>query len=391
MPWMSSHDTETPVVFQRFKTPAPLNMERYEGTRSRNDAGHFSNKSRNSRTGDTELAVNNNDEFAHGENVNNQAGEENNTTTRNERNPQYMGGYSMIPPNESRRREMQRMAQKEEEDLKRWKEGHRPGPLSLPPAQLGGAISMTEARQRQFLELRESKYRKKLKQEDDKRKRKEAEEMEIQQKKVLQREKAIRLEERRRQEENLRKEQLRYDHQLSTQQFLQRFENFTVDPVPVNSSLPASSWARGHIYREAQKAEENEQLRQKKEEQRRKSELLEENQKWKEEERERELQKEHKRVNAKFLDQIQAHAQSGRKELPFPVNTEEERDFHTNGAQDVPKSLEPILQESEEDGYDLEWTVMKLQTSFPSCERAFLEDIVIQCNGDYNQAYKLLL
>uniref|UniRef100_W5MET0 Epithelial stromal interaction 1 n=1 Tax=Lepisosteus oculatus TaxID=7918 RepID=W5MET0_LEPOC len=268
-----------------------------------------------------------------------------------------MGGYSMIPPNESRRREMQRMAQKEEEDLKRWKEGHRPGPLSLPPAQLGGAISMTEARQRQFLELRESKYRKKLKQEDDKRKRKEAEEMEIQQKKVLQREKAIRLEERRRQEENLRKEQLRYDHQLSTQQFLQRFENFTVDPVPPSSE----------------------------------SELLEENQKWKEEERERELQKEHKRVNAKFLDQIQAHAQSGRKELPFPVNTEEERDFHTNGAQDVPKSLEPILQESEEDGYDLEWTVMKLQTSFPSCERAFLEDIVIQCNGDYNQAYKLLL
>lgn len=41
-------------------------------------------------------------------------------------------------------------------------------------------------------------------------------------------------------------------------------------------------------------------------------------------------------------------------------------------------------------GSDYDWALMKLQNGFPSCERALLEDIVMQCNGDFRQAYALL-
>lgn len=33
---------------------------------------------------------------------------------------------------------------------------------------------------------------------------------------------------------------------------------------------------------------------------------------------------------------------------------------------------------------------MKLQTMFSYCDREYLEDIVSQCDGDYQQAYDLL-
>lgn len=40
---------------------------------------------------------------------------------------------------------------------------------------------------------------------------------------------------------------------------------------------------------------------------------------------------------------------------------------------------------------DYDWALMKLMNSFPDCARVFLEDILDQCNGDYEQAYTLLI
>lgn len=39
---------------------------------------------------------------------------------------------------------------------------------------------------------------------------------------------------------------------------------------------------------------------------------------------------------------------------------------------------------------DIEGVVMKLQTMFSYCDQEYLEDIVSQCNGNYQQAYDLL-
>lgn len=40
---------------------------------------------------------------------------------------------------------------------------------------------------------------------------------------------------------------------------------------------------------------------------------------------------------------------------------------------------------------DYDWALMKLINSFPDCCRVFLEDILNQCNGDYEQASTLLI
>ena len=40
---------------------------------------------------------------------------------------------------------------------------------------------------------------------------------------------------------------------------------------------------------------------------------------------------------------------------------------------------------------DYDWALMKLMTNFPDCSRVFLEDILDQCGGDYDQAYALLV
>ncbi|XP_039601217.1 epithelial-stromal interaction protein 1-like isoform X1 [Polypterus senegalus] len=104
-------------------------------------------------------------------------------------NHMSMGGYSMMQPNESRRSKLQRMAKQEEEDLQRWKEEHRAGPVNLPPERLGGALSMEEARSNQAMRQRQAKYQPKLKREEHAKKQKEAEEEEIKKMKTVQREK----------------------------------------------------------------------------------------------------------------------------------------------------------------------------------------------------------
>lgn len=40
---------------------------------------------------------------------------------------------------------------------------------------------------------------------------------------------------------------------------------------------------------------------------------------------------------------------------------------------------------------DYNWNLMKLMTSFPGCDKDFLQDILKQCNGDYEEACTLLI
>ncbi|KAG9349536.1 hypothetical protein JZ751_027981 [Albula glossodonta] len=301
----------------------------------------------------------------------------------------------MIPPNESRRSKLQRMAQKEEQDLQRWREENKPGPIHLPPSPIGGTMSLEEARQRQIIQSRQSKLQKKLKQEEMERRRRDAEEEENQRMKAIQREKANKLQERRKQEEQERREQFKKDYQERTQHFLQRIEKSNSAPTAMSCSLPTSSWARGWEYREASRAKENALLVQKKEEQRMKSELLEEKQKKLEEEREREMFIEHRRVNSAFLDRLQGGARGFQGVETSCVTTEDDRDWQTTEAHIIDTSPGPELAQgqadsAEEDDDDPSWVVMKLINNFPFYEREFLEEIVDQCNGNYEQAYSLL-
>ncbi|XP_064800394.1 epithelial-stromal interaction protein 1 isoform X1 [Oncorhynchus masou masou] len=328
--------------------------------------------------------------------------------------PRHSDGFTMLPPIESRRSKLQMMAQKEEEDLQRWKEANRPGPVQLAPERLGGAVSLAEARERQLLELRRSKLQKQLRKEEMDRQRKQAEEEENDRMKAKQREKAERLEERREQEERQRREILQQDHLRKTKQFLQRVERSDAAPLAVTSASHTSPWspetlfsyvpvlqARAQEYRSERREEENTALQLKKEEQRKKTEVLEEKESDQEEERMREL----RRGRSAFLDRLQGgvtEVAGGHIELQRPpVAMEEDRrgwqtHSQTSRPQDTFTSPEPDPAHStsewrEETNPDFEWVVMKLQNSFTFCERPFLEDIVIQCNGDYQQAYDLLI
>ncbi|XP_068382589.1 epithelial-stromal interaction protein 1 isoform X2 [Eschrichtius robustus] len=198
----------------------------------------------------------------------------------------FTGAYTLIVPNEKRRNEMQQMAAKELKDLERWKEQQRTKPINLAPMQLGGNQSEVEVRQRQQLQLIQSKYQKKLKREEYIRIKREAEEAEIQKMKAVQREKSNKLEEKKRRQENLRREALREHQQCKTAEFLRRLD--TESPhrgtCPVAVSDPQSSAS---------------------------SELLEFKREQQEEERARIHQAEHRRVNNAFLDRLQGESQPG--------------------------------------------------------------------------------
>ncbi|XP_051783253.1 epithelial-stromal interaction protein 1 [Erpetoichthys calabaricus] len=314
---------------------------------------------------------------------------------QNERTLQYMGGYSMMQPNESRRSKLQRMAQQEEEDLQRWKEEHRAGPVNLAPERLGGALSMEQARINQFMNQRQSKYQLKLKREEQAKKQKEAEEEELKKMKTVQREKANRLEEKTLKEEEQRRELHSHDHKIKTNAFIQTLEAVNLSSDTKNNPPEISSWARGKAYRESQREDESRKYLQMKEEQRIKAELLELKQRQEEDKRRGELNNERRQVNAAFLDRLQGIRQPCIMEQPLPVVFKDETNFCVAGPQDAPgisenRQLKNEIEGGEEYETDNAWVVMKLLTDFPFCERAFLEEIVTQCNGDYQQAFQLL-
>ncbi|XP_028447058.1 epithelial-stromal interaction protein 1 [Perca flavescens] len=285
-----------------------------------------------------------------------------------DRQPQYSGGFTVIPPNESRRNNMKMMAQREEENLQRWREANRPPPVHV-TERLGGNATLAAARERQLADLRHAKLQKKLKKEElDKRKRQEEEE-EFQKMKDEQREKAERLEEKRRQEEQRRREQLRQDHTRRTENFLQRFERTAPRPLASSSATLTSSRSE---------AVESKQV----------STSV------------RDVQLEHRRVNSAFLDKLQGRGsesetrEEGVREAECPFMSTEE---------DTPRNQLPIahLNPDPEQSYydwtdeagpepDFDWALMRLMNRFPDFSKVFLEDILDQCNGDYDQAYTLL-
>lgn len=225
---------------------------------------------------------------------------------------------------------MQRIAEQELENLEKWKEQHRAKLVSLVPKRLGGSQSEAEVRQKQQLQLMQSKYQQKLKREQSMRLKKEAEEAEIQKMKAIQREKSNKLEEKKRLQETLRREAFFEHRSYKTAEFLSRLDaefpnkntcqNTFRDPQSSAWKLPVlsgdQSWSKSRAYKEFVKAKENQTLQKMKEEQQQKTELLEFKRQQQEEERIRTHQSEQRRVNNAFLDRLQGRSQPGGLE-PF--------------------------------------------------------------------------
>ncbi|CAJ1078936.1 epithelial-stromal interaction protein 1 [Xyrichtys novacula] len=287
-----------------------------------------------------------------------------------DRQPQYSGGFTVIPPNESRRSKITMMAQKEEQELQKWKEANRPSSVRLNPEKLGGNVSLAEAREKQLTELRCSKLQKKLKKEEMDRRKRQEEEEELQRMKAVQRQKAELLEEKRRQEDQMRREQYKQDHLRANKTFLQRFERTAPGPLASSSATHTSS-----------RSESKEGFKKK------------------EPKSERDVLQQHKRVNTAFLDRLEGRGRAN--EERESVQEEEERPYfkteESNSAWREPPAtyLDPEpdtdwAQEADPDP-DYDWALMKLVNSFPNFSKEFLEDILNQCNGDYEQAYVLLI
>ncbi|XP_034859204.1 epithelial-stromal interaction protein 1 isoform X1 [Mirounga leonina] len=224
------------------------------------------------------------------------------------------GAYTVIAPNENRRNQIQRIAEQELQSLEKWKEQHGAKPVNLAPRRLGGSQSEAEVRQKQQLQLMQSKYQQKLKREESVRIRKEAEEAQMQKMKAIQREKSNKLEEKKKLQENLRREAFREHRQYKTAEFLSRLDAELPDRSTRQIVLhdpQSSAWARSRAYKDSLKEEENKKLQKKKEEQHQKSELLEFNRQQQEEERTKAHQAEHRRVNNVFLDRLQGKSQPG--------------------------------------------------------------------------------
>ncbi|XP_003934427.1 epithelial-stromal interaction protein 1 isoform X1 [Saimiri boliviensis] len=226
----------------------------------------------------------------------------------------HTSAYTMIAPNVNRRNQIQRIAEQELANLEKWKEQNRAKPLHLVPRPLGGSQSETEVRQKQQLQLRQSKYQQKLKREESVRIKKEAEEAELQKMKAIQREKSNKLEEKKRLEENRRREAFREHQQYKTAEFLSKLNTESPGRSACQSAVcgpQSSTWDRSWAYRDSLRAEENRKLQRMKDEQHQKSELLELKRQQQEEERAKIHQTEHRRVNNAFLDRLQGKSQPG--------------------------------------------------------------------------------
>lgn len=284
------------------------------------------------------------------------------------RQPQHSSGFTMIPPNESRRHKAKMMAQKEEEELQRWREANRPPAVRLSPEKLGGNVGLSEVREKQQAELRCSKLQRKLKKEELDRRRRQEEEEELQKMKAQQREKAERLEQRRRQEEQRRTQLHREDHHRATESFLQRIERTAPGPLASSSATHTSSRSETADSSEAERRPKSE----------------------------RDVQQDHRRVNSAFLDRLEGRgreSEEGVKEDERPYftfndcNVAEQEPPRTHLDTDPEQSW---TQEADSDP-DYDWALMKLENRFPDCCRVFLEDILDQCRGDYEEAHMLLL
>ncbi|XP_008583656.1 PREDICTED: epithelial-stromal interaction protein 1 [Galeopterus variegatus] len=99
-----------------------------------------------------------------------------------------------------------------------------------------------------------------------------------------------------------------------TSEFLSRLDTELPNRTACHIALrnpQSSTWARSWAYKDSLRKEENEKLQKMKNEQHRKSELLELKRQQQEEERAQIHQTEHRRVNNAFLDRLQGRSQPG--------------------------------------------------------------------------------
>lgn len=263
----------------------------------------------------------------------------------------------------SRRNKLTTIAQKEEEALQKLKETRRAAPVHMNPEKLGGSGTLDEARRRQLTELRCAKLQKRLKKENADKRRKEEEDEKQQKIKDTQREKAERLALKKQEDEQKRSDQLKPSHLSANNRFLQQFE----------TTAPASSSATWRV---------NQQLPNT-------SNVL------KMEKNLEGLQLEHKRVNAAFLDGLESRSRSANVESSASCGS------HLLQPQ-AEQQLSTLFQTDPGAGYsghtaedglmpDFECSLKKLKLKFPDYNKDILEDILSECNNNYQQAYDLLM
>ncbi|TKS67884.1 Epithelial-stromal interaction protein 1 [Collichthys lucidus] len=214
------------------------------------------------------------------------------------------------------------------EDLQRWKEANKVPHVNLNPERLGGDVTLAEARQKQYTDQRFSKVQKKLRKEELDKKRRQEEEEKLQKMKNEKRELAEYLEERSRQEEQRRREKHRQDHLRVNSAFLDKLEG---------RGGGSENETKGRGIRQAEDpcfASESF--------------------------RDQSSNKPGQQLHLAYLDPDPEQSCSSRTEEADPE-------------------------------VDYDWALMKLMNSFPDCARVFLEDILDQCNGDYEQACTLLI
>ncbi|KAI9519051.1 hypothetical protein NQZ68_032119 [Dissostichus eleginoides] len=98
----------------------------------------------------------------------------------------------------------------------------------------------------------------------------------------------------------------------------------------------------------------------------------------------RNVQLDHRRVNTAFLDTLEGRGKETKEETKSPFTASEDFNYpsHLN-----PEPEHSYLEWSDEAEPDLK----RLIESFPGYSSGFLEDILVQCNRDCEQAYALLL
>ncbi|XP_055500763.1 epithelial-stromal interaction protein 1 isoform X2 [Leucoraja erinacea] len=260
--------------------------------------------------------------------------------------PQYRGGYSMIAPNASKRSQLQLMANKELEDLRQWKETHKPGSLSLTPMRLGGLASEQKVRRQQQINLMGSKLQQRAKKEEQDRKKKEAEELEYQKMKDIQREKANKLEEKRKQEEMQRKAQQQGQYQQTMQHFFRGIEaNRSYQPP--SSVVSTTSWAKKEEHDRKKKEAEELEYQKMKDIQRDRANILEERRKQEDMQRKAQQQVQQQQTMQHFLDRIDAN-----RSRPSPSSALSTTSWDRNRTswEDQKEAVKQKLQETKEEG-----------------------------------------
>ncbi|KAE8626165.1 hypothetical protein XENTR_v10006528 [Xenopus tropicalis] len=223
------------------------------------------------------------------------------------RDPQYMGGFSMISPNQSKREKTQTIAKQELENWEHFKQGQKHGPINLTPKKLGGGITQGEARWNQQVTQSQSKYQKMLKREEYKKKVREEEEAQIQKMKDIQRQKAERLEEKNLQQEAQRQIEYgedRYRRNNAFLNLLSQTETHYQNQTRECHGNPYKAQIQREEYKNKQRAEEEARIQAMKGIQRQKAEKLEETARQEDLKRQIKWQEDRHKTNNAFLNQM---------------------------------------------------------------------------------------